>query len=123
MRYGRLDRRITIQRKTVTQSLSGEPVETWANLVDRWASIVPARGDERFAAPQIEASEQVEFVLRWSQLVADLTPLDRIVYPAVEDASPAPPISHANLYDIQAVHELGRREGLRLIAVRRVGVA
>ena len=120
MRAGRLDRRITIQRKSAAQDDAGEPIEAWTTLVGpRWASVVPAKGDERFAAPAYAAKEQVEFQVRWSQDVASLTPLDRIVYPAVEDTSPPAAIDAASVYDILAVHEIGRREGLRILTFRR----
>lgn len=78
------------------------------------------RGDERFSAPQLAAKEQVEFRIRWGAAVADVSPLDRIIYPAVEPGSPAEEIDEARLYDILAVHEIGRRDGLRIVAARRV---
>jgi len=121
VRAGRLDRRITIQRFTTTYSPSGEPIETWTDLVSRrWAEVRPVRGDERFSAPQLAAKEQVEFRIRWGAAVADVSPLDRIIYPAVEPASPAEEIAESRVYDILAVHEIGRRDGLRIIAARRV---
>jgi SPP1 family predicted phage head-tail adaptor len=107
MRAGRLDRKIDIQRKTVTVSPSGAPIETWNNLAaNRWAYVAPASGDERFSDPQLAAKQQVEFGIRYSADVADLNPLDRISY-------------GASIYDIHAVHEIGRREGFKIIAVRR----
>ncbi len=60
MKAGSLDRRVTIQRKTVTQSPSGEPMETWANVsLRRAASMWPVKGDEQFASPEKVASDQV----------------------------------------------------------------
>ncbi len=120
MRAGRLDRKITIQRKTVTLEYSGQATETWADLVaNRWAAVMPLGGDERFAIPEISAKQQVEFRVRWSSNVAGLTPQDRIVYPAPADTSPPTPILDTSIYDVAAVHEIGRREGLRIIAIRR----
>lgn len=121
MRAGRLDRRITIQRYTTTYSPSGERIETWSDLVSRrWAEVRPVKGDERFDTPQLAAREQVEFRVRWGAAIADLNPRDRIVHPAVESGSPADAVDESRLYDILAVHELGRRDGLRIIAARRV---
>jgi hypothetical protein len=71
----------------------------------------PVRGDERFAVPQILAKEATEFQIRWSSTVADVHPQDRVLYPPGSGAAVA-------VYDIAAVHEIGRREGLRLIAER-----
>lgn len=124
MRAGRLDRRITIQRATTGLSASGAPVAMWTQLAARWASIAPLKGEERFSAPQLAAREQVEIRIRWSAAVADLDPRDRIVYPALAadspPGSPADEPDEARLYDILAVHEIGRRDALRIIAARRV---
>lgn len=116
MRAGRLDRRITIQRKESEPSDSGEPIDTWETLATVWASMSPVRGDERFDAPQLIAGEQIEFRVRWSSILAGLNALDRIIYPTQNH----PHISH--IHDILAVHEIGRREGLQIIAWRRADV-
>lgn len=123
MKAGQLDRRVTIQRKTVTISDSGDTIETWANLsVRRPASMWPVRGDERFASPQEVASDQIEFRIRYSADVAALTPLDRIIHPALdadEDPDDAPV---RYIHDILLVQEIGRREGLKVITLRRADV-
>ena len=126
MAAGKLDRKITIQRKSVTVSDSGDPVETWANLaVRRSASIWPFRGSEGFAPPQTTAYEQIEFRVRYSADVADLTPKDRILYPALTDAQAADSgyeIPARSIHDVLAVHEINRREGLKIITQRRADV-
>jgi head-tail adaptor len=119
MRAGRLDRKIELQRKTTSLSASGSSIETWSTFATRWASVAPVRADERFSAPLLVARQQAEFQVRWSQDIADLSPLDRIVYPPVPDTSPPTPIPSTSIYDIVEVHEIGRREGLKIIAVRR----
>jgi head-tail adaptor len=130
---GRLDRTITVLRKSLTLSTSGEALEAWTPVVERLAaSMVPLKGEERFAGEQYVASEQTEFRVRWRAELVGLSPLDRIVEPAViaseivtspvglqgqvlEDS-----IADRRQYDVMAVHELGRREGLRILAARRV---
>ena len=120
MRAGTLDRFLTIQRKSVAQSASGEEVVTWGVLVQRrLCSVSPTRGDERFTDPQYAAKQTTEFRIRYSDAVADLTPQDRIVYPAIGDGEEAPATS---IYDVLAVHELGRRETLQILAFRRADV-
>jgi SPP1 family predicted phage head-tail adaptor len=106
MRAGRLDRRIAIQRLAVSYSASGDPVETWSTLATRWAYAAPVSGDERFSDPQLVAKQQNEFGVRYSADIADLSPLDRISY-------------EGSVWDILSVSEIGRREGLKVIAVRR----
>jgi head-tail adaptor len=122
MRAGRLDRLITIQRPTTTGSHSGEPQLSWVAIAGcqrRAASMAPVRGDERFTGEQIVGQEQVEFRIRYSAGVADISPKDRIIFPALGDNSPTNDPRTREIYDILAVHEIGRREGLRLITQRR----
>lgn len=126
MRAGSLDRRVTIQRKTVTLSDSGDTVEAWANLsVRRPASMWPVKGDERFGSPEEVANEQIEFKVRYSADVAALTPLDRIIHPALTTEQAADPdyvIPERSIHDVLAVLEIGRREGLKIITNRRADV-
>jgi len=117
MRGGTLDRMVVIQRATVTQSPSGEPHETWVTLSTRPASIAPVQGDERFTGEQFVARGQFAFTVRWASVIADLTPLDRVVYPASANSPPDP--AGNKIYDIITVQEVGRREGLRIITAVR----
>jgi head-tail adaptor len=122
MRAGKLDRLIDIQRATMNMSPGGEPVLSWDTIVSRRAaSYAPVVGTERFSAPQLAALEQVEFRIRYSQNVAELIPSDRVIYPSPEGSPPAP-ITERQIYNIIAVNEIGRREGLAIMAVRRADV-
>lgn len=126
MAAGKLDRKITIQRKTETQLPSGEPVEAWANLaVRRSASKWPYKGAEGFAPPVTTAYEQIEFRVRYSADVAALSPKDRIIYPALTEAQAADvgyAIPARSIHDVLAVLEINRREGLKIITQRRPDV-
>jgi head-tail adaptor len=112
MKSEALDRKITIQRHSITYSSSGEPIETWADLAVRRASVLPVRGEERFGGDQWVAKEQMEFRVRWSADVADVSPLDRVIYPVGT-------VETANTYDVMAVLPMGRHVGLRIMAARR----
>src|SRR5262245_59692500 len=117
MYAGQLDRLIDIQSKTTTSSGSGEQIETWIDLVAwRPASMRALRANERIGDPQATAMEEIEFRIRWSPPLADLSPLDRIIYPSGK------PALGRNVYDILAVHEIGRREGLQILTKRRTDV-
>jgi len=119
VRGGTLDRTIAIQRVTITQSPSGEERETWSTLSTRPARYEWLDGTERFGGDQFVAKGQVAFTVRWSTAIADVSPLDRIVYPASALAnSPTEPLNN-KLYDIIAVQEVGRNEALRIIAAAR----
>lgn len=121
MEAGRLDRFITIQRKVVTQDDAGETIETWSTIaLAKPASWGPIVGDERFNAPQFLATEQVEFRIRYSPEVADLSPQDRIIYPALASASDVP--ETRRIYDILDPSEIGRREGIKIKCARRPDV-
>lgn len=118
IRAGNLDRQIDIQRRTIAPTGSGEPVEVWSNVVTaRAASVRPARGDEAVARPQETAREQLDIWIRYSSNVADVSPLDRIIYPALREGET---LTDRRICDVLAVHEIGRREGLQIIAQRRV---
>lgn len=126
MRSGNLDRYITIQDLTYSQSPSGEPIEAWTNTdVRRPAETRSLSAEERFGAPEAIAKEQVEFRIRYSDNVADLTPLSRILHPALTEDEAADPDfvpAERRIHDILAVQEIGRRRALRIVASRRVDV-
>lgn len=115
MRGGKLDIRITIQRKTVTTSNSGASIETWSDLTTVWASISPLTGSERLVGESLNAKEQVQFKIRWSTAVASLSPQDRILYPITVD-SPSDP----EYYDIVQASDMGRKEDILILAYRYV---
>lgn len=128
MRAGPLDRLITIQRNTPTPGEDGHPSDSWSSVgaLRRHASMRPVRGDERFTTPQYVALEQIEFRIRYAVAVSALTPLDRIIYPALTEAesgsSPPVMIETRRIHDILAVHEIGRRDGLQILTARRADV-
>ncbi len=109
MRSGRLDRRITIERRTVAQNSFGEENETWSNAGELWAEKRHERVLERFASQQRYASAEVAFRVRWFPLIPTVTAaLDdyRITYEGRE-------------YNILGIDEIGRREGAHVVCVSR----
>lgn len=85
----------------------------------------PVRADERFASPEKTAYEQIEFRVRYSSNIADLTPQDQVIHPALtpeEEADPDFVIKERTIHDVLGVLEIGRREGLRIITQRRADV-
>lgn len=123
MRAGRLDRFITIQRNMPTEDTDGGKIDSWATLgqLRTPASVMSVGGDERFTSPQLVAQDQVEFLVRYSEALMALSPVDRIIYPAFEANSPAVPETR-RIYDVLTVAEVGRREGLKIKTVRRSDV-
>jgi head-tail adaptor len=114
---------ITIQRKTSSISASGGVTEAWETIAARRAaSMLPVRGDERFDTAQTVALEQIEFRIRYAADVADLSPQDRIIYPALGADSPQETPAGRAIHDVLAVLEIGRREGLQIFTQRRADV-
>ena len=103
MRAGRLDRRITLSRMIRTDDSYGEAIPTWVDLATVWAEMLPVRGAEWFVARQTIAEVDTKFRIRYR---VGITPLDRVTL-------------DGRYYDVQAVIELGRREGLEIYAKAR----
>lgn len=103
MRSGRLDKRIKLQRKTISENSFGEPIETWADIKTVWAEYLPMRGAERYASAQTIAEADTRWRIRYRD---GITPVDRIYY-------------NNTVYDVQSVVELGRKSGLELYTKTR----
>lgn len=109
MRAGALDRRVLIEQATAgAPSASGEVPLTWATLADVWASKEELSGRELFQAQQVAAKVDTRFRVRYSSDIAAVTPSE--MYRLV---------CEGRTYDITAVLELGRREGLEILAWER----
>lgn len=105
MRAGALDRRITIERNTPTHDAdSNEEVASWGTLATVWAQAKPLRGSERFEADRENAERTVTFRIRHR---TDIDEEMRIVF-------------DGDNYDIESIAEIGRSEGLEIIATARV---
>lgn len=107
MQAGKLDRRITIQRKTTVQNDLGEEAETWLDMATVSASKRDVSDSERVAAAEVSATITTRFQVRWSKNVQDVNPGGhRLLF-------------GDRVYDIAAVKEIGRREGLEITAAAR----
>jgi SPP1 family predicted phage head-tail adaptor len=99
---GKLDRRVTVQERTVVRDEAGGETVTWVARATVWASRrdysnVSAR--EQVLANQLTPVSQVTFRIRHR---SDVELTDRLVHDGVA-------------YDIQHIAEVGRREGLDLL--------
>ncbi len=122
----RYDRIVTVQRKTLTESGSGEPIETWADIAFRtYASQTPTPGSERYTNAQEVAEQEVTFTIRFHAIPAasrPLTPKDRLIYPAQAISANAQSPTAGFVYDILGVEEIGRENDLRIRCVKRADV-
>lgn len=122
----RYDRQIIIQRKTVTQSGSGDEIETWVDLVYKClAFVAPTRGSERFSDPEKVADQEVTFTIRFHEIPSASRPLgpeDRIIYPVDGIAANAQSPAWNLVYDIVSPDEVGRQVDLSIKTLRRADV-
>lgn len=103
---GKMDRRITIQRATITRDEYNEEVPGWADLATVWASYEPIKDGERFRGGERAADLSARFQIRYSATSATITAEDRLIF-------------EGRTYEIEHVKEIGRREGLELTSVGR----
>ena len=101
---GKLDRRVTLQTNSPSQDTTGQPIESWSEIDVVWAEVVPLRGRVLLAAQQVNAEVTAKFLIRYR---SDVGPADRVLYDSVG-------------HDILSVTEIGRQEGLEILAKRNV---
>ena len=103
MHIGMMDRRITLQSRTVAQDAMGEPDETWSTLATVWAQVVALRADEPFTNSEQHQAKVTHVFKAYHRTDIDTT--CRIVY-------------QGDYYNIESVKELGRRQGMELRAYK-----
>ncbi len=77
---GRLKYKVIIQQYTASVDAVGAPVETWADYITRYASVVPLNGSEFFAAQQLTVDMNVRIRLRYDTAFDLVTPKDRVIW-------------------------------------------
>lgn len=103
IRAGKLDRTISIERKTETVSPTGTGavVKTWLNIATVRAEIVQQSASEFLTGFGEAENGTIVFRVRY---LAGITTADRVTYAG-------------QVYDLKEVTEIGRRRGLELRAV------
>lgn len=109
---GQLDRRVRIEVATTGDDGMNE-IEVFEPLATVWARYVPARGQEAREQMGRDVMMTASFHIRWSQAVAPLlsaTGRFRLRYPGTADGQ---------AWDIKSAVEIGRCEGIEIIAFAR----
>ena len=101
MNFGKLDRRIVIQRRALTKDASGTKVETWADESTVWAEKVKDTGTSRESAGAERDINAQQFRIRFRSI--DPTE-QRIFY-------------DLKFYDIKGTTEEGRQVSLLIDTV------
>ena len=102
----KLDRRVVLQRKTITRGEANAPLETWTVLATVWASKRDVTDVERLRADEVGSALTTRFAIRWSTDVDDLGADDRLIF-------------DGRTYNIEGVREIGRHDGLEINATAR----
>ncbi len=96
---GRLDRKITIQEPTTTLNDYGEEETTWSKVADVWAEVKQQSARETWGAGKV-AETEIAFKIRYRTGIDETC---RVIYDSVN-------------YDITGVREIGRQDGLEIMA-------
>ena len=97
MNPGKMDRRFTVQARTLTKDAAGGRVETWADSFDCWAELVSSSQSEGITADADRNTDQRQFRIRYKAGMASGT--HRILY-------------QLRFYDITGITEEGRQDRL-----------
>lgn len=108
---GKLDRRITIEKRTLTKDTAGGIVETWAEEFKLWAERIDKTGRESVVANADRADAAIDWRIRFTPLLRGL------------DGSSGYRVNYNGLrYNITHVAEEGRRDGMLLKTLSTEGI-
>ncbi len=107
---GILDRRVELQRATVSPNDFNEPVETWTTLASVYGNRRDVSASEAYRAQEVGGKISTRFTIRYSSAVADVNPRDRLLF-------------HGVVYNIVAVREKQRNRWLEIDAVAQPDIA
>ena len=96
MRAGRRRHLVQFQRATETSDAYGEMTQTWATIATDWCAVEPLRGNEKFAAMQVQTDIDTRIIAKWHSALSTLTTKDRVLFGAI-------------IYDIKEVLNIDQR--------------
>lgn len=76
---GRMNRRITFQRQSITRDAVGQLVQTWTEICSRMVSLEPLNGREYFNASGENSQVTTRIRVRYDTTVGAIKPYDRAV--------------------------------------------
>lgn len=99
----RLDRRVTIERATLTRDSLGTEVTAWTPLAEVDAEVRQVSDGERWRAGEVGAELTARIRIRWG---LGVTVRDRVIH-------------EGRVHDIVGVKEIGRQLGQEITAAAR----
>jgi SPP1 family predicted phage head-tail adaptor len=99
---GKMDRRITVQVRTMTKDSTGGRVETWADSFDCWAEVIVQKQTESEISESDRNADSRQFRIRYKSGLASGT--HRILY-------------QLRFYNIKSITEEGRQDRLVIDSV------
>jgi SPP1 family predicted phage head-tail adaptor len=113
VKIGKMNKRVTFQKRVEVQADSGEVTFKYSFLEDRWVYIKPLSGREFFAAQQEGNAVSTEIGTRYAPHITEKV---RIIY--VPDSSRP---SFVEVYTIEAViHEQMNRRETRFMCTKQI---
>jgi SPP1 family predicted phage head-tail adaptor len=106
---GKMNRRGTFQRATISNNAFNEPVQSWATLAEVWLNKADVSAGEALRAQEVSAELTTRFTVRYSATLASLTPKDRLLY-------------GGDTFEITGVREKQRNRWIEVDCVRRAEV-
>ncbi len=106
MDAGKIDRRVTVERKTITNVPLGQ-TEEWATVATVWASRRDVSDGEKAASGTAISTVASRFVVRSSPDTRDIRPSDRLTDGRLT-------------FEIVGIKELGRADWLEITAQARL---
>jgi SPP1 family predicted phage head-tail adaptor len=100
----RLDQRVILQSRSVTQDAAGQDAIVWVAVATVWAQVQALRGREFFAAAQMQMETTVKVRMRYR---ADVLPTWRLLI-------------DGKAHDITAVITVGRKEMTEIMCLQGV---
>lgn len=112
MEPGERDRRVVIQQMTDSSATSGFPVEAPTTLATVWMRMLDVSGLERYTAQQLSGYSVTQWEMGYR---SDMDP------ELVNVVKTRQLLYQGRTYDITAASMIGRREGIELITLAKVG--
>jgi len=86
MDIGKLDKRITLQSRSTTTDIYGQPLNLWSDVATLWANIKYVGGREKLRSGVVDINIDVTIAVRYAEQISNVKETDgwRVVYVARE---------------------------------------